>query len=145
MAADLIDPMATTVDAATRAQWQVPAFDVVFWKPASARGRCVIIPVLNEGARIRNLARRMHALGIGESADVIIVDGGSTDGSLDQATLETMGVRGLLRKTGPGRLSAQLRCGYAFAIDHGYEAIVTIDGNDKDDPDAIPRFIEALQ
>ena len=56
-----------------------------------------------------------------------------------------IGVRGLLVKTAPGKLSAQLRCAYAFALDQGYEGIVTIDGNDKDDPEAIPRFIEALQ
>jgi dolichol-phosphate mannosyltransferase len=42
-------------------------------------------------------------------------------------------------------LSAQLRCAYAFALDRGYEGIVTIDGNDKDDPEAIPRFITALK
>ncbi len=47
-------------------------------------------------------------------------------------------------KTGPGRLSAQLRCAYAFALDEGYDGIVTIDGNDKDDPAAIPSFLEAL-
>ena len=32
-----------------------------------------------------------------------------------------------------------------FALDQGYKGIVTIDGNDKDDPEAIPRFIEALE
>lgn len=30
-------------------------------------------------------------------------------------------------------------------LDQGYEGIVTIDGNDKDDPVAIPQFIEALR
>lgn len=86
----------------------------------------------------------MTSLSIAEIADVIIVDGGSSDGSLTQAMLQDNRVRGLLVKTGPGTLSSQLRCAYAFAIDHGYEGIVTIDGNDKDDPEAIPRFIEAL-
>jgi glycosyltransferase involved in cell wall biosynthesis len=56
-----------------------------------------------------------------------------------------VGVRGLVVKKGPGKLSAQLRCAYAFALDQGYKGIVTIDGNDKDDPEAIPRFIEALE
>ena len=32
----------------------------------------------------------------------------------------------------------------AFVLEEGYEGIVTIDGNDKDDPEAIPRFIDAL-
>src|SRR5690606_12255913 len=43
------------------------------------------------------------------------------------------------------KLSAQLRCAYAFALDQGYEGIVTIDGNDKDDPAPIPQFIAALE
>ena len=103
-----------------------------------------MIPVINEAERIGSLLRRMTALQIAGLADILIVDGGSTDGSLAPALLRDSGVRGLLTKTGPGKLSAQLRCAYAFALDQGYEGIVTIDGNDKDDPEAIPRFIDAL-
>jgi glycosyltransferase involved in cell wall biosynthesis len=87
----------------------------------------------------------MATLNISEVADIIIVDGGSTDGSLELEYLRQQEVRGLLVKTGPGKLSAQLRCAYAFALDQGYEGIITIDGNDKDDPEAIPRFIGALK
>jgi hypothetical protein len=47
-------------------------------------------------------------------------------------------------KTGPGKLSAQLRVAYAFALKSGYESIITIDGNNKDDPATIPAFLEAL-
>ena len=54
-------------------------------------------------------------------------------------------MRGLLLKTAPGKLSAQLRCAYAFAMDQDYEGVVTIDGNDKDDPIAIPKFIDSLK
>lgn len=127
-----------------RTDWQVPAFETPFWL-----GRqypcCVVIPVINEGERIRNLLARMNRLAIHKTADIIIVDGGSTDGSLERAALEAAGVRGLLVKRGPGKLSAQLRCAYAFALEQGYEGIVTIDGNDKDDPEAIPRFIAAME
>jgi hypothetical protein len=51
----------------------------------------------------------------------------------------------VLVKTGPGKLSAQLRCAYAFAMDQGYRGVITIDGNDKDDPGAIPDFVKALE
>jgi dolichol-phosphate mannosyltransferase len=124
--------------------WQVPAFDVLRWTGAS-RPFCVVIPVINEGERIGRLLHRMAALDVAALADIIVVDGGSTDGSLADGMLSNCGVRGLLRKTGPGRLSAQLRCAYAFALQHGYRGIITIDGNDKDDPDTIPAFIEALE
>jgi len=127
-----------------RATWQVPSFEVSMWR-GKRHTYVVVIPVINEGSRIHSLLSRMASLRISEIADIVIVDGGSTDGSLESGVLKDFGVRGLLLKTGPGKLSAQLRCAYAFALDHGYEGIVTIDGNDKDDPEAIPRFVRALQ
>lgn len=123
---------------------QVPSFDALRW-----RGRrhdyCVVIPVINEGGRIASLLRRMASQNTPGVADVIIVDGGSTDGSLTEALLDETEVRGLLVKTGPGKLSAQLRCAYSFALDQGYQGVVTIDGNDKDDPAPIPDFVRAMR
>ena len=86
----------------------------------------------------------MKGLEVAARADILIVDGGSKDGSLERPRLEENDVRGLLVKTGPGKLSAQLRCAYAFALEQGYGGIVTIDGNDKDDPEAIGRFLDQL-
>ncbi|MBD8524884.1 glycosyltransferase family 2 protein [Pseudoxanthomonas sp. CAU 1598] len=124
--------------------WQVPAFEVLRWQ-SRAHEYCVVIPVINEGERIAALLQRMHELQIPQAADIIIVDGGSSDGSLPEALLEQTQVAGLLRKTGPGRLSAQLRCAYAFVLQAGYLGVVTIDGNNKDDPAAIPDFLRALK
>ncbi|MBW8305977.1 MAG: glycosyltransferase family 2 protein [Thiobacillus sp.] len=132
------------ISSADRAKWQVPAMKVPLWL-GKQHPYCVVIPVINEGERIKNLLKRMEAQQISAIADIIIVDGGTTDGSLELEALQQVGVRGLIVKTGPGRLSAQLRCAYAFALDQSYQGIVTIDGNDKDDPEAIPRFIEALK
>lgn len=136
--------MTSDISLAVRASWQVPTFEAPLWL-GRQHPWCVIIPVINEGNRIKNLLARMAALHIDQIADIIIVDGGSTDGSLELASLQQHAVRGLLIKIGPGKLSAQLRCAYAFALDQGYQGIVSIDGNDKDDPEAIPRFIEALK
>jgi len=136
--------MNTNIDPQLRANWQIPDFKTPLWL-GRQHPYCVVIPVINEGGRIGSLLSRMAALNIASIADIIIVDGGSTDGSLALDSVQGQGVRGLLVKTGPGKLSAQLRCAYAFALDQGYEGIVTIDGNDKDDPEAIPSFIEALQ
>lgn len=124
--------------------WQVPSYDVPLWHGRS-QSACVIIPVINEGERIARLLARMSKLGIAGRADILIVDGGSKDGSLGPALLSEHRVRALLVKTGPGKLSAQLRCAYAFALSKGYDHLVTIDGNDKDDPEAIERFICALK
>lgn len=123
--------------------WQVPSYEIHLWQ-GKKNNYCVVIPVINEGERIKNLLSRMQAIGISSCADIIIIDGGSKDGSLEIESLKQLDVSGLLLKTAPGKLSAQLRCAYAFALEQGYEGIVTIDGNDKDDPDAIPLFIDAL-
>jgi dolichol-phosphate mannosyltransferase len=122
---------------------EVPTYEVLRWS-----GRrtlyCLVIPVINEGERIRRLLERIKALGLSEQIDVIVVDGGSKDGSLSDVLLDTTGVSGLLLKTGPGKLSAQLRCAYAFTLDQGYQGIITIDGNNRDEPSAIPEFVKAL-
>lgn len=129
---------------AIRETWQVPSFEIPLWL-GREHAWCVVIPVINEGERIKSLLTRMAAVNVSSIADIIIVDGGSTDGSLELESLQQIGVRGLVLKTAPGKLSAQLRCAYAFVLDQGYEGVVTIDGNDKDDPDAILDFINALK
>jgi dolichol-phosphate mannosyltransferase len=136
--------MTLEIEPSIRAQWQVPSFATPLWL-GRQHPWCVVIPVINEGERIKNLLSRMAEINIAAIADIIIVDGGSTDDSLALDALQQIGVRGLLVKTAPGKLSAQLRCAYAFALDQGYEGIVTIDGNDKDGPEPIPDFIEALK
>ncbi|MEX5411185.1 glycosyltransferase family 2 protein [Atlantibacter hermannii] len=123
--------------------WDVPAYEPLIWT-GKKHDACVVIPVINEGSRITSLLAKISNLNITDIADIIIVDGGSTDGSLQKDRLLELGVTGLILKTGPGKLSAQLRCGYAFVLKEGYKNIVTIDGNDKDDPAPIPEFIAAL-
>ena len=134
----------TDISPQVRANWQVPAFETMLWS-GRQHPWCVVIPVINEGKRIKNLLSRMSKLKVESFADIIIIDGGTTDGSLGLESLQGSGVSGLLLNTGLGKLSAQLRCAYSFALDQGYEGMVTIDGNDKDDPEAIPRFIQALK
>ncbi len=120
---------------------EVPAFTTTEF--FSKRNKyALIIPVINEGDRIKNQLHRSKSWLA--SVDAIIVDGGSTDGSLDQEYLSGTGIRTLLVKTGPGKLSAQIRVGLAYALDQGYEGCILIDGNNKDNPEAIPLFIEAL-
>lgn len=103
----------------------------------------LVIPVINEGERIRAQLARVHGADL--PVDVIVADGGSTDGSLDLDYLRTQGVRALLTKTGPGKLSAQLRMAYAWCLDQGYEGVVTIDGNGKDNVDAVAQFVSRLR
>ncbi|MEB3166495.1 MAG: glycosyltransferase family 2 protein [Cyanobacteriota bacterium] len=124
--------------------WQVPEFRIDFWDGKTA-DYCVVVPVINEGERIHQFVQRLKQSQVASKADIIIVDGGSTDGSLQQDFLREHGVRGLITKTGPGKLSAQLRVAYAFALASNYCGVITIDGNNKDDPSEIPEFIKAMK
>jgi len=127
-----------------KSEWSIPAYSVTFWTGRKHQN-CVIIPVINEGSRIIALLERMARIRVADIADIIIVDGGSSDGSLDPSKLQELEVRGLIIKTGSGKLSAQLRCGYAFALHAGFSGIITIDGNNKDDPEAIARMVSELE
>ena len=122
---------------------EVPAYE----RPMGSARRSdwlLVIPVINEGTRLHRLLGRVRCLNLHERLDVCVVDGGSSDGSVAIETLRDLGVHSLLVKTGAGKLSAQLRCAYAHALREGYAGVVTIDGNDKDDPSAIPAFVDAL-
>lgn len=128
----------TTVSAAPG----VPAYERHVFAPKQHRF-CVAVFVINEGERIRTQLRGMASLA--DRVDIIVADGGSTDESLALDSLADFHLRALLIKRGPGKLSAQMRMAIAFALSEGYEGIVVIDGNGKDDYSAIPRFIELLE
>lgn len=124
--------------------WYVPPHTVDFFDGATSDA-VIVIPVINEGERIAELLERMTNLSIASAADVVLVDGGSTDGSVHIANLRQLEVRGLLTHQGDAGLSAQLQVAYSFCVKAGYEFIVTIDGNNKDDPAGIDFILEKLR
>ena len=122
----------------------VPDFVSVELSEKSAK-YCVLIPVINEGERIRAELLRGCSAGICDDADVVICDGGSTDGSVAAEALQKLHVNTLLVKTGAGKQGAQLRMGIWWALQRGYQGIITIDGNNKDSIEDVPHFIEKLE
>jgi dolichol-phosphate mannosyltransferase len=122
--------------------WCVPAYRAELFHDRQ-HDHVLVIPVINEGQRIRAQLQRL--LVERAPVDVVVADGGSTDGSLAADFIAKAGVRALLVKTGPGRLSAQLRMAYSWSLRQGYAGIVTIDGNGKDNVDAVAGFVAALR
>lgn len=119
----------------------IPAYEIGFSNPRKT-DYCLVIPIINEGERfVKQLARLKK---YSQSIDILIADGGSTDTSVTEAVLKSNNVHSLLIKTGPGKLSSQLRMAYSFALGKGYKGIITMDGNGKDGVDAIPLFIDKL-
>lgn len=105
---------------------------------------CLLIPLFNEGKRYFNQVKKMKKNGLFNKVDVVICDAGSTDGTTDTEFLANTGHRALLVRKGKGRYSTDLRMGYSWALDQGYEGIITVDGNDKDGTEAIDYFIQKL-
>lgn len=123
------------------AGWQLPAYDAA--ELGQGRSRyAVCVFVINEGGKIEKQLLRMAPLS--RHFDLILADGGSTDGSTEPEALRALGVRTLLTKRGPGKLSAQMRMALGYAMRQGYAGVITLDGNNKDDPAAIPAFARQL-
>jgi dolichol-phosphate mannosyltransferase len=123
---------------------EVPQFKTLEFSPKK-HDYCVGIPLLNEGDKILKQLERMFQFGIHHHTDIIIFDGGSTDGSTSSENLTKYAVRTLLIKEGPGKQGAQFRMGFSYLLSQGYKGVVTIDGNNKDSIESIPTFIEKLK
>ena len=122
----------------------VPDFICNEYKPKQTK-YCVLIPIINENGRIHLELKRAKKAGIDTVVDIIICDGGSTDGCTEENTIKELGVNTLLTKTGPGKQGAQLRMGFWWALKRGYEGFITVDGNNKDSVEDIPSFMGKLE
>lgn len=108
---------------------------------------CICIPIINEGERINKELERAKNSNIQNQADIILIDSGTTDGSTEIANLKKYEVNTLIEMEEKKKYtqSKALRAGFYFATQRGYEGIITIDGNNKDSIEDIPRFIEKLE
>ena len=122
----------------------VPKFECIEYQKKS-KDYVVLIPIINEGDRIHKELYRAQKYNISEAADIVICDGGSTDGCTDEVKLRKLGVNTLLVKQDIGKQGAQLRMGIWWALERGYQGIITIDGNNKDSIEDVPKFIEKLK
>jgi glycosyltransferase involved in cell wall biosynthesis len=119
----------------------VPDYEIKFYGEKKHK-IALIIPVLNEGSRIVTQLNEMRNLDL--EVDLIIADGGSQDGLHEFIESGNFKVHAFLTKKGSGRLSAQLRMGFHYCMTQKYEAVITMDGNNKDDPTGVNEVIKAL-
>lgn len=122
----------------------VPQFECIEYQEKT-KDYVVLIPIINEGNRIIKELKRAYDNKVTEYADIVICDGGSTDGCTDERKLRKLGVNTLLVKQDSGKQGAQLRMGFWWAFQRGYKGIITIDGNNKDSIEDVPRFIKKLK
>ena len=109
------------------------------------RDYVLLIPIINEGDKIIKELERAKKNKISDYSDIIICDGDSTDGCTEEMKLRELEVNTLLIKKDTGKQGAQLRMGIWWALKRKYKGIITIDGNNKDSIEDVPKFIEKLK
>ncbi|MDR7418701.1 MAG: glycosyltransferase family 2 protein [Armatimonadota bacterium] len=100
----------------------------------------IVLPLYNEAptlARVLDEVRRWA-----EGADVVVVDDGSTDGSADILRgYPDVTVLTHAQNEGYGQ---SLIDGFAYALAHGFDAVVTLDCDEQHEPRQIPEFVRRL-
>lgn len=95
----------------------------------------VLVPTLNEARNLEHVLPQIPPL----VDEVVLIDGGSTDGTIEVARSLMPDVR-VVREPRPGKGRA-LRTGFYACCG---DIIVTIDADGSTDPQEIPRFVNAL-
>ncbi len=98
----------------------------------------VLIPALNEELAIRAVVSAALAV----CADVIVVDDGSTDATLERIADLPISV---IRHATPKGKGEGLRAGFREALRRGFDAVVTMDGDGQHDAADIPRLVAAAR
>jgi glycosyltransferase involved in cell wall biosynthesis len=99
----------------------------------------IIVPAWNEAESIGRMVTEVR--GELPTADVLVVDDGSTDGTAAAAAAAGAMVARLPYNLGVG---GAMRTGYRFARDYGYDLAVQIDADGQHDPRYVPKLIDAL-
>jgi glycosyltransferase involved in cell wall biosynthesis len=96
----------------------------------------ILIPVYNHAPTLRDVVERSLAQGY----PVLVVDDGSTDGSLDRVGDLPILRHRLPENRGKG---AAIQAGAAIAAAHGYTAVITLDADGQHDPADAKRLLDA--
>ncbi len=97
-----------------------------------------LIPCFNEEDTIADVVR-----GCSRFVDsALVVDDGSHDATAERA--KAAGARVIEYRPNRGK-GVALNLGYDYAVAHGYDGVLTLDGDMQHDPAEIPKFIEAAK
>lgn len=96
------------------------------------------LPVYNEESHLLEVLPHVRQY----CQDVLVVDDGSSDRT-PHLLAEMEGIQVVRHERNLG-YGAGLRTAFQLAIDHGYEALVTIDCDGQHEPKLIPRLVERL-
>jgi len=101
--------------------------------------RIAIVPARNEEGAIGGVVREIRAFDPG--LDVVVIDDGSTDGTAELAAAAGAVVLRLPFNLGIG---GAVQTGFKYALDHGYDVAVRLDGDGQHDPAELPKLTGPL-
>ncbi len=98
----------------------------------------VVAPVYNEAGKI---GRAVSKVPRSEVSEIVVVSDASDDGSDEDARQAGATV---LRHEKTQGVGAAIRTGLQYGLDKGYDILVVMAGNDKDDPTEIPKLVAPI-
>jgi glycosyltransferase involved in cell wall biosynthesis len=98
-----------------------------------------IVPAHNEVGAIGDTVAEIHACA--PDFDVVVVDDGSTDATAERALAAGAAVLRLPFNLGIG---GAMQSGYIYALEHGYDVAVQVDGDGQHDPRYLHDLLERL-
>lgn len=101
--------------------------------------RVAIVPARNEAGSIARVVEEIRAFD--EGLEVVVVDDGSTDGTAGLAASAGAHVVRLPFNLGIG---GAVQTGFRYALEHGFDLAVRLDGDGQHDPRALPALIEPI-
>ena len=102
--------------------------------------KLAIVPAYNEAGMVGRVVRDIFRQAPG--FDVIVVDDGSTDATSAEAEAEGAVV---LRHPYNLGIGGAVQSGYKYALRHGYDVAVQVDGDGQHKPEYLPEMLEALR
>lgn len=104
----------------------------------------LVLPFKNESYRLHDLISKIEKLNLVDQVDVLLVDGGSTDDSINVSFFLKHKIHTLIEIKDSKGLSEQLRAAFRWASENNYDKVITIDSNGKDDPAYVFKILEKL-
>ncbi|MGV1007885.1 MAG: polyprenol monophosphomannose synthase [Dermatophilaceae bacterium] len=103
----------------------------------------VLIPTYNERDNLARIVRRVR--GATPGADILVLDDNSPDGTgtvADELAATDPHVH-VMHRAGKQGLGAAYLAGFAWAIEHGYDAAVEMDADGSHQPEQLPTLLAA--